>query len=321
MRGILQLLIILFSIYTFGQKDVPNSKDSDYLTRYPGSWITKYHQNNYNKYTIALGKERGNIPGKIYSLKNIKTIEGKITAIEYKLPDGSSQLQLHKNYENALKKDGYKILFNCYREDCNANGYSVATQLSEGRYIPEIRSGNAFLSYNSSYIVGEKEVNDKKVTIAVMTGYSESSPSAGTACRIDVIESAALDLSKVSVKDIESKIKRDGKIALYGIQFEFNSATIQSESTETLKIIAEFLKTNPKINVFVVGHTDNVGSYEKNLTLSQQRSEAVANKLAETYHISSSRLTPKGVAMVSPVSTNDTDEGRKQNRRVEIVKK
>jgi outer membrane protein OmpA-like peptidoglycan-associated protein len=70
----------------------------------------------------------------------------------------------------------------------------------------------------------------------------------------------------------------------------------------------------------VVGHTDNTGSYEGNMTLSKARAESIKSYLITNSKISASRLLSEGVGQVCPVASNATEEGRKKNRRVEIVK-
>jgi len=86
-----------------------------------------------------------------------------------------------------------------------------------------------------------------------------------------------------------------------------------------LKIIAEMLKQNNSLKVYVVGHTDMTGTLEHNLELSKRRAESVVKKLVDTYGISSSRLKAMGVGPLCPVATNQSEETRKLNRRVELV--
>ena len=81
------------------------------------------------------------------------------------------------------------------------------------------------------------------------------------------------------------------------------------------------LNADPSLNLYVVGHTDMKGKFDYNMNLSKKRAEAVVNELINKYGISSSRLTPDGVGPLVPVATNETDGGRKQNRRVELVAK
>jgi outer membrane protein OmpA-like peptidoglycan-associated protein len=74
------------------------------------------------------------------------------------------------------------------------------------------------------------------------------------------------------------------------------------------------------LSLLIVGHTDNVGGYDANVTLSQRRAEAVFQELTSTYGVAASRLRAVGVGMAAPVASNATDDGRAKNRRVELVR-
>jgi len=126
---------------------------------------------------------------------------------------------------------------------------------------------------------------------------------------------------EVSALDIKGSIASSGKIALYGILFDTGKSEIKSESEKTLSSVANFLKDNPEVNVYIVGHTDNVGDYALNQKLSKSRGESVKSYLVSKYGISATRLSGDGAGSICPVTSNDTEEGRALNRRVEIVKK
>ena len=111
----------------------------------------------------------------------------------------------------------------------------------------------------------------------------------------------------------------DGKIVSYGITFDVGKSTIKPESMGEINRIAEFMKENSDIKFSVEGHTDNTGNAENNLKLSEERSQAVMNKLIEL-GISKDRLKSAGKGQTTPISDNTTDEGRAKNRRVEFVK-
>jgi outer membrane protein OmpA-like peptidoglycan-associated protein len=108
-------------------------------------------------------------------------------------------------------------------------------------------------------------------------------------------------------------------VALYGIYFDSGKADVKPESAETLEQIAKFLTNSPDLQVLVVGHTDNAGSFESNMDLSKSRAEAVVRALTSTYGVDAARLMPVGVSFAAPVATNATEEGRAKNRRVELV--
>jgi OOP family OmpA-OmpF porin len=83
--------------------------------------------------------------------------------------------------------------------------------------------------------------------------------------------------------------------------------------------MAKLLTSQPRLNVYIVGHTDNQGSYDHNMTLSRQRAEAVAAALAGKYKILRARMRTAGLGFLSPVGSNASEEGRALNRRVELV--
>lgn len=107
------------------------------------------------------------------------------------------------------------------------------------------------------------------------------------------------------------------KIVLRGVNFDFDKATIRPDARPILDAAIDVLRQEPGINVSVQGHTDSVGSKEYNLRLSQRRAEAVTRYLVAG-GIEASRLTPVGYGESDPVATNDTADGRAQNRRVEL---
>ena len=81
------------------------------------------------------------------------------------------------------------------------------------------------------------------------------------------------------------------------------------------------LSQNPKFNLYVVGHTDDVGTVSFNMDLSQKRADAVVDKLVSKYGADKNRLQAFGVGCLAPVATNKTEEGKAKNRRVELVEK
>ena len=86
-------------------------------------------------------------------------------------------------------------------------------------------------------------------------------------------------------------IKDTGKAAIYGIYFDSGKAEIKPESEPSLQEIAKFLKMEPKMKFYVVGHTDNVGTLEFNLKLSKDRADAVVKALVGKFGIPASQLT------------------------------
>lgn len=114
-----------------------------------------------------------------------------------------------------------------------------------------------------------------------------------------------------------SKIKIGESIVLRNIFFDYDKATLREESTAELERLREILADNPTIKVEISGHTDNVGSDAYNLELSDKRAQSVVNYLEEK-GIDKSRMIAKGYGESQPLATNDTPEGRQENRRTEF---
>lgn len=136
------------------------------------------------------------------------------------------------------------------------------------------------------------------------------------------IISIEVDVMKqeVTALDIKGSIDSRGKISLYGILFDNGKSDIKPESEKAIISVATYLQQNPEVNVYIVGHTDNVGDRAMNQKLSKSRGESIKNYLVSKYKIAATRLTADGVGPVCPVATNDTEENKSLNRRVEIVK-
>lgn len=138
---------------------------------------------------------------------------------------------------------------------------------------------------------------------------------------LTIIEKQAMKQEIVAdAKFMAEGINTTGHVAIYGIYFDFNKADVKPESDPALKEITKLLQQDPKLKLYVVGHTDNVGGLDYNMKLSQQRAEAVVKELVSKYKGDSSRLKALGVGPAAPVTSNDTEEGKAKNRRVELVK-
>lgn len=112
----------------------------------------------------------------------------------------------------------------------------------------------------------------------------------------------------------------EAKIVTHGITFDIDKSNIKPESMGTLNMIVGVLKSNPDLKFEIDGHTDNTGQSAHNLTLSQQRADAVKTQLMKM-GIDGTRLTTKGLGDSKPIDTNDTPEGKANNRRVEFVRR
>lgn len=211
------------------------------------------------------------------------SIEGHKYYFQYNLSKGAAEpgeLKIRRNIQDALKKIGGKVVF-----DDNFNKASTIVLQKEGKETwVEVRS------YNNMYRLSivEKEIMKQ-----------------------DVVANA---------EAMGNDINTTGHVSIYGIHFDTGKSEIKSESDAAISEIAKLLKNDSVLKLYVVGHTDNVGSFDSNMKLSKDRADAVAKTLSDKHGIAAARLKPYGVGSLSPVTSNDTEDGKAKNRRVELVK-
>ncbi len=153
---------------------------------------------------------------------------------------------------------------------------------------------------------------------AVIAGEDKSR----TVVFVRVVESKPMETDKVKIvkaDEMKTAIDGAGRVELYGIQFDFDQATIKPESKPTLDQIAKLLADSPALRLQIVGHTDGKGAEGYNLDLSKRRAASVVAELVRGYGVDGGRLSSEGLGMSQPIASNDTDEGRAKNRRVELV--
>jgi OOP family OmpA-OmpF porin len=253
------------------QKDNPACKDHPLFTRMPDYWIHSCTQNEFNSYAFTIGQ------GKTVQ------VEGRFWEIRYypqaTLTSKPSELQILRNFENAVKK-----------------------------------LGGTVLSSDKSKETMRVTKDGKEVWVEVSAAFTGK-------YNLTIVEKKAMAQEIVANADVFSNdLKTTGHSAVYGIYFDTGKSELKPESEQAVGEIAKLLKSDAGLKVYVVGHTDNVGGLEANMKLSQDRADAVVQALVRNHGIIASRLKAYGGGPYSPVASNDTEEGRAKNRRVELVK-
>ncbi|MEA2005910.1 MAG: DUF4892 domain-containing protein [Acidobacteriota bacterium] len=310
-------VVLLATSVAFAQdKDIEGSKDHPLISRFAGAVITYYDVKKFDEYILPLGKL-----DKERKLSKSQRLEGKITRIQYKAPEGRSTLEIYRNYELALKKAGFEILFAGTLRDL---GWRWTSQLYEdinplmGDARLEIQSEKDF-----RYLSAKRSSPEGDVYVALCVSLSSfKTRTLPPVIQLDIIEVNPMETGLVTVNAdaLAKDITRTGHVAVYGIYFDTDKAEVKPESEPVLKEIAKLLQQNPELKLYVVGHTDNIGKLDYNMDLSKRRAESVVKALVENYGIKKERLKPFGVGPICPVATNATEEGRAKNRRVELVK-
>ncbi len=224
-----------------------------------------------------------------FMLEPEKKVEGRYWRIAYGVKEGakkSGPIQIARNYTNLLvARSGKKLM-----EEVDAGGgTSIATMpVAGGRTLwLEVSVSNSGEFYSLTVV-----------------------EEAGMAQKVEFTAS-----------DLADALKSSGRVAVRSILFDTGKATLKPESAAILATIAEVLNADPALKLEIQGHTDNVGAAAANLKLSQDRAGAVKAHLVKQGGIDAGRLTTAGFGDTKPVADNATDEGKAQNRRVELVKK
>ncbi|MEZ4827835.1 MAG: DUF4892 domain-containing protein [Bacteroidia bacterium] len=304
--------------------DAPETRDHKYLSRYEGACIIGYDFKEFDAFTLPLGKVVR--PGTEFKAEKDLNLEGRLTRIIYAVPENRTPLEVKRNYETALKNAGYEIMYTCSEDGCSNSNYLGLSYLyplekrlkTKGTLTQYALGGAAGQQYIAAK--GNKDGVEVYISLYIATNNGVVREIKGrTVVLQDVIEVTPMDEGLVNAQAVAKGLAENGKVALYGILFDFGKAEVKEESLPALQEVAAFLKSNPAQKVFIVGHTDNVGQVASNLDLSTRRAEAVVNVLTGRLGVNPAQLSGYGVGPLAPVAANLTDAGRSQNRRVEIV--
>jgi len=309
--GLLATALITLSMPAIAETDEEGSSDHPLLSRYPGFYIDTYKSTEFNRaQIITSAMDDGS-----YDLRDV---EGQVTNIEYRIRNESiSGFQLYSNYRNALENLDAEFIFSCFgQEECGGSGNDF---YNESVPYAGLFGGDRIDFFNEFGILSAKVTQDgQDAHIMIVTAANNNDR---RRVHQTIVRSAALDVDNIGIGTIESvstAIAETGTVVLDGVYFASGTAELTVESDATLDVAAAYLSENAQTSYFIVGHTDWEGSYDLNLSLSEDRAQSVVNALVNR-GVSDERLTSVGIGPVSPVANNGSEAGRTLNRRVELV--
>ena len=305
-------------------QDIDGVIEHPMIDRYPGQVIAWQHIENYQPYRVAVGPVTG-----YRRITDWIETEGRVTRTFYKLEsEERTYSEVYKNYLDALKAQDFEILGEGFSAD--RKGVAVGSrQWMEVTFAANPTAkpgavGTMFSGTSSSggagAIVATKERAAGNIYVVA---YVEQHARNYVGALIDIVEVAAAETGFIVIdaEAMGSDIEEYGRVVLDGIVFDFDKATLKSESKAALDAIAEYLSAHPDREFYVVGHTDSKGTFAYNRKLSSDRAQTVVDTLRQDYGIAAGRLESHGIGPLSPVFSNSSDSGRDKNRRVELVEK
>ncbi|HEX4925235.1 MAG TPA: OmpA family protein, partial [Bdellovibrionales bacterium] len=243
--------------------------------------------------------------------------EGKVTKFVYLLPEGRSILEIARNYKQALAKAKIPIIAE-YSGRKLGSPYRINKALgapTNGKGICHVQS---VPPEEQIYIAAQKP---GQVTVALYFLVCKSGRTPMGRLVVTIVDAAKMEggLVQADAAALAAELEASGHASVYGIEFDFDSAVIKPESKPVLDEVAKLLGMKPQLRLFVVGHTDGQGKVDYNMKLSQERARSVVKALAADYKVSPARLVGYGVGPLAPKASNKSEDGKAQNRRVELV--
>lgn len=330
LREFLLIVVMCFPVCVSAQTDAAGASDHQEFPRIAGSVLLGSSATDFGQAMILTPDDRGRAQD--------TTKEGRWTRLVYLLAEDQSPLFAVRNYQTALENAGDAApLWSCDSGDCSSRiGPTILWKESNRSDIGDgvvntVLKNRSFIN-DQAYLSRVVATKDATFTVGVYAasradwgtdGGKADIPVGRTLVLVDIIEEAAFapELEYVEAAEIQSEIQSAGHIAIYGLYFDTGNDQLTAESEPALAEVAKVLEMDPELQIYVVGHTDSVGSLSANQTLSERRAQSVVTALGSDYGIATGRMIPLGAGLIAPVATNDTDEGRALNRRVELVKR
>ena len=267
---------------------------------------------SYDQTSIPVGiLQGGQVPTKIVS--------GPVRKRSWTSKDNATTIdQFIETLLSQLDETSYNKLLDCHDVTCGSFDFRFQIDVLPAPYV-YINLGNfryVSLQFGAQYktVLISKLANTLWLQIIETAEETEISSTAFVALSAKPDNGIPMMTGQVS-----EKLRENGHSVLSDLEYDSGSSNLGVGPFKSLRELAEYLLTNPEVSVFLVGHTDNVGSLAANITLSKDRAKAVIDRLVEKYGVNPSQMSWDGVGYLSPIASNNTEKGRELNRRVEVV--
>lgn len=256
------------------------------------------------------------------------SLEGQIERRSWRITsDGLTPLQVIAPLRTQLEQQGYDPVFECDARSCGGfdfrfgvevlPGPNMYVNISEYQYLTAVRGDpqepEAVVGVLASVTRGAAYV--QIITVATALNTVIEIPELTTAPQT-VPEPA---VERTTDSTFARTLLRDGHVTLTELQFQTGTSDLGSGPYASLQELATFMREEPDYRVLLVGHTDTVGALQGNISLSRARAASVRARLISGFGIDPSRLDAQGMGYLAPIASNLTEDGRRQNRRVEAV--
>jgi OOP family OmpA-OmpF porin len=253
-------------------------------------------------------------------------VQGPLQRTAWRLANGTpTTLQILAPLRDQLQAAGFQVLFDCATEACGGFDFRYGTavlpepemhvDLGDFRFLSAERPGQGGLEYLSLMVSRSSDAGFVQVT---QVG-GDPAPDAAVPPVPDPVPAMAAPPPAPPQGDLIARLMAAGSVALDDLQFDSGTSDLAPGEYASLAALAAWLKADPTRSVALVGHTDTSGSLDTNIALSKKRAASVADRLVQSYGVTRAQLDPEGVGYLAPRASNLTEDGRTQNRRVEVM--
>lgn len=254
-----------------------------------------------------------------------QTVTGRVVRQAWRLGGtGMSSYQILLNLRQQLLDEGYEIVFECEDVTCGGFDFRFGTDvigepdmhvdLGDFRFLSATMPGNP---NDAVSLLVSRSASAGFVQVIQVT--QADAPAASVEPKASTKAEPGSALPATLAGDIGAAMESVGRFILADLVFATGSSDLGPGRFNSLAELADYLKANPEKRVALVGHTDAEGSLAGNISLSKRRAASVMDRLVNDFGVNPGQLEAEGIGYLAPIASNQTDDGRTRNRRVEAI--
>jgi OmpA-OmpF porin, OOP family len=250
---------------------------------------------------------------------------GKVTRQAWRIGGiARSSYEIVLDLRAQLTGQGYDIRYECDAQACGGFDFRYGTEV--------IGEPEMHVNLGDYYFLSATKPGENPDHVSLLVSRTAS------AAFIQLVQVGELEATAVAVEpmtstkaepdtalpaeiatDVVSALENVGRFVLSDLVFATGSADLGPGSFSSLTTLADYLSEHPEKRVALVGHTDAQGSLEGNISLSKRRATSVMNRLVSDFGVAAKQLEAEGIGYLAPIASNQTEDGRTLNRRVEAI--
>lgn len=293
------LFASLPAVAEWNDPNVTGTQEYRLVKLYPQARVSEYAVKEFDSAKMLIGYKAGEDDPAAYD-----DVEGKFIHYRYEHKPTTSTLEILRNYESVLRNKGFEPIIS--GRGNKYPGLSLSEDETVGYWRwEEPGKGTIWASLHAWYNGGH-DAPWSDLTIVETKAMQQT-----------LEANAAIEAKASTMADA---LQETGRVAVYGITFDFNKATLRPESAPVLGQVLALLQGDPRLSLAIEGHTDSIGQPPYNQKLSADRADAVKTWLV-AHGIEAARLATAGFGDTKPIADNAAEDGRSKNRRVELVRR